>query len=174
MSILSRERNAGYGVFGGCLKKYESRGFNMICGNYPAKIDEKSRLRLPAKFRRDLPETADNSYYVTSVDGKCARVYPIAVWERIARKLQEAPQSEQAISKFQRFTSFYGAQSEMDPQGRILIPTVLREKAQLFGDVSVIGKIDYLEVWNMQIIYKDLEDNPITSENWEKLAEWGI
>ena len=146
----------------------------LLMGSYPAKIDEKSRLRLPAKFRRDLPETLDNSYYVTSYDGTCAQIYPIPVWERIARKLQEPPRMDPAKVKFQRATSFYGAVSEMDPQGRILIPAVLREKAQLAGDVSVIAHPDHLEVWNMEIISKDVEEKPISSEEWERLAQLGI
>ena len=146
----------------------------MLWGSYSAKIDEKSRLRLPAKFRRDLPETVDNSYYVTSDDGRCAQIYPLPVWERIAQKLQEAPRMVTAKEKLQRITSIYGAISEMDPQGRILIQSHLREKAQLSGDVIVIGKNDHLEVWNMQIAIKDIEENPLTPEEREKLAELGI
>ena len=146
----------------------------LLMGSYPAKIDEKSRLRLPAKFRRDLPETLDYSYYVTSYDGTCAQIYPIPVWERIVEKLQESPRMVEAKLKFQRATSFYGAVSEMDPQGRILIPTILREKAQLTGDVSVIAKADHLEVWNMEIISKDVFEKPLSMEDMEKLAELGI
>ena len=68
----------------------------MLWGRYSAKIDDKSRLRLPAKFRRDLPETSDNTYYVTSDDGKCAQIYPIPVWERVAQKFQEPPRMDPA------------------------------------------------------------------------------
>jgi len=146
----------------------------MLLGSHTAKIDEKSRLRLPAKFRHDMPDTDNASYYVTSVDGKCARIYPTPVWERIAQKLLELPQSDQAVSKYLLITSFYGATSEMDPQGRILIPTILREKAQLFGDVHVIGKNNYLEVWNMKTISNAVDENPLVAEDWEKLANMGI
>ena len=112
----------------------------MLWGRYSAKIDDKSRLRLPAKFRRDLPETQDNTYYVTSDDGQCAQIYPIPIWERVAQKLQEAPRMDPAKIKLQRFTSYYGLLTQMDPQGRILIPPSLREDAQISGDVIVIGK----------------------------------
>jgi len=147
----------------------------MLCwGSYPAKIDEKSRLRLPAKFRRDLPETVDDSYYVTSDDGKCAQIYPIPVWERIAQKFNEAPRMDRAKVKLQRITSYYGAASEMDPQGRILIPPEIREDAQLSGDVIVMGRNDHLEVWNKQTLSKDVKDNPLTEEDRERLAELGF
>ncbi|MCL2877203.1 MAG: division/cell wall cluster transcriptional repressor MraZ [Acidobacteria bacterium] len=146
----------------------------MLWGKQTAKIDEKSRLRLPAKFRRDLPETVDDSYYVTSDDGKCAQIYPIPVWDRIAQKFLEAPRMDPAKLKLQRITSYYGALSEMDPQGRILIPPDLREDAQLSGDVIVIGKNDHLEIWNKQTAKKDVKENPLTLEDREKLAEQGF
>jgi MraZ protein len=76
--------------------------------------------------------------------------------------------------KFQRNTSYYGASSEMDPQGRILIPPHLRDEAQLSGDVIVIGKNDHIEVWNMQTISKDVKENPLTFEDRERLAELGF
>jgi MraZ protein len=146
----------------------------MLWGSYSAKIDEKSRLRLPAKFRRDLPETQDNSYYVTSDDGKCAQIYPIPVWERVAQKFQEPPRMDPAKIKFQRVTSYYGLLTQMDPQGRILIPASLRDDAQINGDVVVIGKSDHLEVWNDELFRKNLKDDPLTLEERERLADQGF
>jgi MraZ protein len=146
----------------------------MLWGRYSAKIDEKSRLRLPAKFRRDLPETEDDNYYVTSDDGKCAQIYPIPVWEKIARKFQEAPRMDPAKLKLQRFTSYYGLITQMDPQGRILIPQSLREDAKIAGDVTVIGKSDHLEVWNDEAFRKSLMEDPLTLEERERLAEQGF
>ena len=149
-------------------------GFDMLLGSYSAKIDEKSRLRLPAKFRRDMPGADANSYYVTSDDGQCAQIYPLPVWERIAQKLQEPPRMDPSKLKLQRFTSYYGLLTQMDPQGRILIPQSLREDAQISGDVIVIGKTDHLEVWNNEVFRKSLMENPLTLEEREKLAEQGF
>ena len=146
----------------------------MLWGSYPAKIDEKFRLKVPAKFRRDLPETEDNTYFVTSDDGRCAQVYPIPIWERIAQKLQEIPRMEPAKQKLQKFTSYYGILAQMDPQGRILIPQALREDAQISGDVIVIGKNDHLEVWNSEIIRTSLKEDPLTDADRDKLAAQGF
>ena len=146
----------------------------MLWGRYSAKIDEKSRLRLPAKFRRDLPETEDETYYVTSDDGKCAQIYPIPVWKKIAQKFQESPRMDPAKLKLQRFTSYYGLLTQMDPQGRILIPQSLREDAHIMGDVTVIGKSDHLEVWNDEAFRKSLQEDPLTLEERERLAEQGF
>jgi len=146
----------------------------MLCGRYSAKIDEKSRLRIPARFRRDLPENEDNTYYVTSDDGQCAQIFPMSVWKRVADKLQEPPRMDPAKLKFQRVTSYYGLQTQMDPQGRILIPHSLRDDAQISGDVIVIGKSDHLEVWNDEVFTKILKENPLTLAERERLAEQGF
>jgi len=146
----------------------------MLWGSYPARIDEKYRLKIPAKFRRDLPDTDENTFYVTSDDGKCAQIYPIPVWELIAQKFQQAPRMDPAKVKLQKFTSYYGLLTQMDPQGRILIPQALREDAQIFGDVTVIGKNDHLEVWNNEVIRRDLRENPLTDTDRERLADQGF
>lgn len=142
----------------------------MLLGSYQAKIDDKFRLKIPAKFRRELSETDDTTYYVTSDDGHCAQIYPMAVWERIAQKFQESPRFEPAKLKFQKFTSYYGLIAEMDPQGRILIPQSLREDAKISGDVIVIGRTDHLEVWNNEVIRKSMADDPMTDADREKLS----
>jgi MraZ protein len=146
----------------------------MLWGSCPAKIDEKFRLKIPAKFRRDLPETEDNTYFVTSDDGKCAQIYPTPIWEQIAQKLQTPPRMVPAKLKLLRFTSYYGMLSQMDPQGRILIPQALREDAQISGDVVVMAKSDHLEVWNNEIIRQSMKEQPLTDADREKLAEQGI
>jgi MraZ protein len=76
--------------------------------------------------------------------------------------------------KLQKFTSYYGLITQMDPQGRILMPQSLREDAQIQGDVIVIGKTDHLEVWNNEIIRKSLRDAPLTDADREKLADQGF
>jgi MraZ protein len=146
----------------------------MLWGSFPAKIDEKFRLKIPAKFRRDLPETENNTYFVTSLDGRCAQIYPLPIWERIAQKFKELPRMDPAKLKLQKFTSYYGLLTQMDPQGRILIPQFLREDAQIQGDVIVVGSTDHLEVWNNEILRKSLKDEPMTNEDREKLAEQGF
>ena len=146
----------------------------MLWGSYPAKIDDKFRLKIPAKFRRELPETEDNTYFVTSDDGKCAQIYPVPVWEQIAQKLQAPPRMDPAKLKLLKFTSYYGMLAQMDPQGRILIPQTLREDARISGDVIVMAKNDHLEVWNDELIRQIMKEEPLTNLDRERLAEQGI
>jgi len=146
----------------------------MLWGSYPAKIDDKFRLKVPAKFRKELPETEDNTYFVTSDDGKCAQIYPIPVWERIAQKLLEPPRMNPAKLKLLKFTSYYGILTQMDGQGRILMPQALREGAQISGEVTVIGKNDHLEVWNSERIIESMKDDPMTDADREQLEKYGL
>jgi MraZ protein len=146
----------------------------MLWGSCPARIDEKFRLKIPVKFRRDLPETENNTYFVTSDNGKCAQIYPIPIWEQVAQKLQASPRMDPAKQKLLKFTSYYGTLSQMDPQGRILIPQTLREDAQILGDVIVMAKNDHLEVWNNEIIRLSMKEEPLTNLDRERLAEQGI
>jgi MraZ protein len=146
----------------------------MLWGSYQAKVDEKFRLKIPAKFRHELAENEDNSFFVTSKDGHCAQIYPIAVWERIAQKLQESPRMDPAKQKLEKFTTYYGIPAQMDPQGRILIPQSLRDDACISGDVTVSGRGDHLEVWNTEAYKKDLREKPLTDQDRERLAELGF
>lgn len=79
-----------------------------------------------------------------------------------------------AKQKLQRITSYYGLVTQMDPQGRILIPPMLREDAQIAGDVVVIGKTDHLEVWNDAAFRRSLKEDPLTLEERERLAQQGF
>lgn len=146
----------------------------LLVGSYPAKIDEKYRLKIPVRLRRDMPDTEDNTYFVTSMNGLSAQIYPIPVWERVVQKLQEPPRMDPAKLKLQKVTNYYGMLAQMDPQGRILIPQALREDAQISGDVLVIGRNDHVEVWNSEAIRKDIKDQPLTDADMQRLSDLGF
>ena len=146
----------------------------LLCGSHHSKVDVKSRLKIPAEFRRLLPESEDNLYYVTSEDGHFAQIYPFSVWERMAQKFSEPPRMDPSKLKLQRFTSYYGLLTKMDKQGRVLIPQRIREDAQIVGEVVIIGRTDHLEVWNNEIFRENLKAEPFTNADREKLAEQGI
>src|SRR5437870_11752876 len=113
-------------------------------GNCPAKVDEKGRLKIPAVFLEQLKEFG-NQFYITSTSGETARIYPMKVWSEIEDKLAKMPSTNRAKRKFLMRTSYYGQTVELDGQGRLLLPTVLRESAQTKADVDVLGNLDYLE-----------------------------
>ena len=137
-------------------------------------MDEKGRLKVPAEFKRVIDEKYGNQFYITSLDGKVAQVYPFEEWERIEQKLATLSTYNPTKKKFLDRVSYYGQQVEMDGQGRLLMPQLLRETAQIKGEVAVMGTLTYLEVRNLEALRKEIEENPITDEDTRTLGELGI
>jgi MraZ protein len=145
----------------------------MFRGNHPTRVDEKGRLKVPAEFKRVVDEKYGQQFYITSLDGKSAQVYPFEEWERIEEKLSRLSTFNPTKKKFLDRTNYYGQQVEMDGQGRLLIPQLLREAADLKGEVAVIGNLTYLEVRNLEAYKKQIEE-PFTEEDLSTLDSLGI
>src|ERR1700759_2963117 len=111
----------------------------MFRGNHPTRVDEKGRLKVPADHKRTVDEKYGAAFYITSVDGERAELYPMKQWEQVEETLAKMPSSA-AKQKFLDVTGYYGQVVEMDGQGRLLLPQLLRKKAALEGDVAVIGQ----------------------------------
>ena len=142
-------------------------------GNYPAKVDEKGRLKIPSLFLEGLKEYG-NQFYITSATGESARIYPMKVWMGIEDKLAGVSSQNRAKRKFLMRTSYYGQTVELDAQGRVLLPAVLRESAQTKGEVDVFGNLDYLEVMNHTRVLDELKNSPYTDEDYKALEDLGI
>jgi MraZ protein len=145
----------------------------MLRGNYLATVDEKGRVKIPADFLADLRKTG-TKFYVTSSSGQYARIYPMKAWEEIEKKLAKLSSHNQAKQKFLARANYYGQAVEVDGQGRILIPPVLRESAEMKGEVDVQGQLTYLEVWNHARFLEQLNRNPMTAEDEKALDGLGI
>jgi MraZ protein len=143
-------------------------------GSAPARIDDKGRLKVPTIFRTVIHDQQGPDVFVTSLTGECVRIYPMSVWLDVERKLLEGSRNHPARLKFLDRVNYYGQSSELDVQGRIVIPPSLRDSATIVGDVRVFGRIDYLEVWNEERFAQKLHREPWTDEDGRSLAELGI
>ena len=135
----------------------------MFRGNHPTRVDEKGRLKVPAEFKRVIDEKYNTQFYITSVDGKVAEIYPFEEWERIEQKLA-------GLSNFNPT----GQQVEMDGQGRLLIPQLLRDAASIKGEVAVTGNLNRLLVRNLEAYRNEIAEQPFTSDDEKTLDELGI
>jgi MraZ protein len=129
----------------------------MFRGNHPTRVDEKGRLKLPAEFKRRVDELYGPQFYITSMDGKRAQVYPLKEWEQIEGSLAKMSPMDPVRKKFQDVTNFYGQMAEMDAQGRVLIPQKLRELAKVTGEVNVLGSQTLLEVVNAELFDAEMK-----------------
>ncbi len=147
----------------------------MLRGNYPARVDQKGRLKIPVHFRRKIEEKYNsNVVYVTSLTGESVQIFPLREWEAIEQKLSLLPTNEMAKVIYVTSTSFWGQENEIDNQGRVLIHPLLRRKAEIYGDVAVLGQLTYLNVWNLERIERFLSENPFTDEFATVLARLGV
>jgi MraZ protein len=147
--------------------------FPVLRGNYPAKVDDKGRVKIPAAFLEALREYG-NKFYVTSENGDYVRVYPMKIWNEIEEKLARLSSHNRTKQKFLTRTNYYGQVVELDGQGRILVPSILRESAQMRGDVDVLGNLNYLQIWNHTRFLDNLKASPITDDDEKTLDDLGI
>ena len=146
----------------------------MLRGNYTARIDAKGRLKIPTPFRRLIEEKQGTEVYVTSLTGESVRIYPLPEWESIEQRLALLPSMDPARRKFLDRTNYYGQQSTMDAQGRVLVHPLLRRSAGIIGDVAVLGYLTYLEVWELERFQQRLLSDPYTEEDEAAIARLGI
>lgn len=118
----------------------------MFMGEYNHTIDAKGRLIVPAKFREIL---GDNFIVTKGLDG-CLFVYPNDEWTRFEEKLKSLPLTNKNARQFTRFFLAGAAACEVDKQGRILLPQVLREFASPEKDVVLVGVASRIEIWSRE------------------------
>ena len=146
----------------------------VLMGHAPAKVDDKGRLKIPAGFRKVIEEKYGADCFITSTDGERALIYPMGVWYDFQGRLAKVPSTSQAKAKLLERVNYFGQTSTIDPQGRVLVPAVLRSVAGIADDVVVLGNTDHLIVWNEERIQKRLSDNPLSAEDWKELELHGV
>ena len=134
----------------------------MFMGEYNHTIDAKGRLIVPSKFR----ELLGNEFVVTKGLDGCLFVYPDEEWTNIEEKFRNIPLTTKDARKFSRFFFAGAASCEVDKQGRILLPAVLREFAGIEKDAVLVGVGSRIEIWS-----KDAWTAANTYDDMEEIAE---
>ena len=116
----------------------------MFTGEFRHTVDEKGRLAVPIRFRPDLAQGAVVSKWI---DG-CLALFPRAAWDEFEDKTAALPVTDTGARTFQRFLFGAAFDIELDRQGRLVVPAVLREFAGLESDVVVVGQRNHLEFWS--------------------------
>ncbi len=116
----------------------------MFYGEFEYKIDEKGRVSLPPKFRDDLKAG------VVLAPGieKCINVYPVSEWKKMAEALTSGSITPSKLRRLNRAVFATAFKLGLDAQGRIALPTPLREHAEIEDEVIVAGANNYLELWD--------------------------
>lgn len=115
----------------------------MFLGTYTPRLDDKGRLILPAKFREQL----EAGVVVTRGQERCLYVFPVAEFERLAEQLRQAPVTSKQARDYLRVFLSGASDEQLDKQGRVTIPPLLRGYAGLDRDCAVIGAGQRVEIW---------------------------
>lgn len=147
---------------------------NLLIGHAPAKVDDKGRIKIPSTFRTLIDQQYGPDYFITSIDGEKGMVYPLAVWQEFLGRLSKVPSTSSARIKFLERANYFGHLSTIDSQGRLLIPSILRNVAGLTNDVVVLGSGDHLVVWNEERIQNRFANAPLSEEDLKELELHGV
>jgi MraZ protein len=143
-------------------------------GNAPARIDDKGRLKVPIAFKSLLESKYGRDLFLTSLTGEHVRIYPMPVWLEIEEKLGRMPSTHPSRLRYLERINYFGQVSELDTQGRVLIPVRLRDAATMAGDVDVLGQVNCLDVWNHDRFLTKMQRDAYTDDDARALSEFGI
>jgi MraZ protein len=139
-------------------------------GSAETTVDEKGRFKVPSVFRAPIEETFGPEFFLTSISGVDVLIFPMPVWNALEEKLAAMPAIHRAKAKFQERFNTYGQVARMDAQGRLLVPSLLREVSALEGDALVLGQTDHLKLVDRTKHLKSLRTATITDEDYDELA----
>ena len=139
-------------------------------GSAETTVDEKGRFKVPSVFRAPIEETFGPEFFLTSISGVDVLVFPMPVWNALEEKLAAMPAIHRAKAKFQERLNTYGQVARMDAQGRLLVPSLLREVSGIEGDALVLGQTDHLKLVDRTKHLKNLRTATITDEDYDELA----
>lgn len=136
----------------------------MFMGEYSHTLDIKGRLIIPAKFRNQLGE----KFIVTRWMEHALRAMPMPVWEKLEKQLNALPLGKKEARQFKRFVMAGAMVAEIDKQGRIIIPSNLKDYAGLEKSVTVTGSGDSFEIWSSE----NWHDYTLaTADDFDEIAE---
>ena len=118
----------------------------MFRGRFEYTLDDKGRVKIPPKFKETL-KMKDIGTLVMTVFDDCIYAYPKDVWEELEKKAVNLPLTNKAARRFKRMFFSSAVDVNIDRQGRVLIPPILRDDAAIEKDVVILGNLDHIEFW---------------------------
>ncbi len=149
-------------------------------GTQTGNVDEKGRLKLPVKVRQRFENRyEDRDVFITSLDGKVVKVFPLREWEAVETRLSEKSTESKDMDgevkdKILFQVNKYGSEESLDNQGRVLVPAVLRETAGMSGEVKILWSSNHLLVLSASRFEEVAEQKTLTPEESKHAANLGI
>jgi len=141
-------------------------------GEYRNSVDQKNRLSIPAKFRSSISSDNDKTFVLSKGFDECLFLYPLEEWKIVEEQLSSLSSIKDKHRNFIRKITRHANYVKYDSQGRIAIPDLLLEYANISKDVLVIGVVKKIELWDQSTLnnYEKQKDF-LSDEDFEDLAD---
>lgn len=140
----------------------------MFRGVHYINLDAKGRMAMPTKYR-DALNTSDDGQLIATIDiqTRCLLIYPLSEWEDIEQKLQKLPSLNAGTRRLKRLMLGHASELELDGNGRILLPSVLRDYANLEKKLVLAGQGEKFELWSEELWAIETEQAIMDANNGE-------
>ncbi len=140
----------------------------MFYGEYIHSLDSKDRFVLPSRFREVARENKIRNFYLTRGLDRCLFLFPEGEWRRLEEVFKNLSFTKPEVRTFNRLFFSGAVKIEFDSQGRALIPSYLKEFAQIRMQVVIIGVSNRIEIWSKRIWQEYFNKN---KSGFEQIAQ---
>ncbi len=141
-------------------------------GEFCNSIDQKNRLSIPAKFRNSLDRENDKIFVLSKGFDECLFLYPLEEWKIVEEQLSSLSSIRDKNRNFIRKITRHANYVRYDSQGRIAIPEILLNYANISKEALIIGVVKKIEIWNKKTLLNyENQKNFLSDEDFEELAD---
>ena len=140
-------------------------------GQYSFNIDSKNRINIPAPLRKQFSNKDKKTFVVTRGIDSCAWIYPITEWKKIQSELQQLSSLSKTNRIFLRNHLRHANIFKYDSQGRFVLPQSLIEYASIKKDITIIGVLNKIEIWNTKLLNEIDKSDNINDQSYDQLSE---
>ena len=145
-------------------------------GMYPARLDDKGRLKLPTVFQQYFNSFPEGKLFITSLDARIGQIYSISAWRANEQLFEQYTDDPEALQDLLFNAQDLGAEAEMDAQGRVTVNSQLRQELNLQGqELHLFAYKNHVQILTEEL-YKERRDRarPKGRDNMEKLEKAGL
>jgi MraZ protein len=140
-------------------------------GQYTFNIDSKNRINIPAALRKQFSSKDKKTFVITRGVDNCAWIYPITEWKKIQNELQQLSSLSKTNRIFLRNHLRHANILKFDKQGRFVLPQSLIDYASIKKDITIIGVLNKIEVWNSTLLQKIDKTEKVDDQSYDQLSE---
>tara|TARA_Y100000816_G_scaffold278614_1_gene249982 strand:- start:3569 stop:4027 length:459 start_codon:yes stop_codon:yes gene_type:complete len=140
-------------------------------GQFTFSIDSKNRINIPAPLRKQFSTNDKKTFVVTIGVDQCAWIYPIGEWNVIQNELKKLSSLSKTNRIFLRNHLRHASILKFDSQGRFVLPQSLIDYTSIKKDVTIIGVLNKIEIWNPNLLRKIDQSAEIDDQTYEELSE---